>query len=132
MKKLLTLAIALVASFAIASVAFAAPKEFEYFSVDLPADWTVQEAQGAVMMVAPDGQSSITVSVQPLAGQSLQDAANAFAAQHGGTASADGDGFVVEFENGYVYVEAADDHSVAIMITGDESVVEPVFDSIEF
>ena len=131
MKKLFLLATVLVATFALASLAFAAPKQFEHFSAEVPDGWKVTEVDGAVNIASPDGNSHVTVSVQPLAGKSLKDAANEFAAEVGGTVTPDAQGYAIEFKDGVVYVMEEEGNSYAIMIVGDDPALEGVLDSIQ-
>ena len=134
---ILSLALVLVAGCAFAD-------EFKYFNAKVPEGWVAQEseAEGATnVIIAKEGVASLTISVAPTGGASLDDIAVALSKEVGGTEpQADDKGnriFTCNNENTVVIVNANAEKEiwVAMSITGADNAeddMNALMDSLEW
>ncbi len=135
MKKLFSLlAVCLLVCFCVS--AQAAVKDYAMFSIDVPDDWTETKYgdQGAEF-IAPDKSCKIGVAFFPKNGKSLDDMANAIAAQHKVKVEKDSDGtysfeYKEDGKDAFAFVAEEGDQVMALTIAGEHAQAEAILDSV--
>ena len=118
--------------------AFGAMQDFPKFKIDVPSDWTASQDGPTVILVANDKSASISITVAPTGGASLEDLAKAFSKELNGSApKASNDGFEFTFNAGAVPSQAfiADDPNtkeyVLVAVTGENPKVGEILNSMQ-
>lgn len=131
---LLTLAMILL----LCGTAFGAVQDFPKFKIDVPSDWTASQQGPTVILLANDKSASISITVAPMEGVSLEDLAKAFSKEFNGSApTATDGGFGFTFTAGAVPSHAfiADNPDtkeyVLVAVTGENPKVEEILNSLQ-
>lgn len=133
-----SIVLALIAVFAVSSVAFATVKEFKKISVDVPAGWTATEEDSTVSLVADDSSAALTITVEDNDGTEMEVIAKAFADQLKGTDPVfEDDIYVFSFQNANdvecnVIINGDEDMYVMLVLIGEHDDMETIMDSLEF
>ncbi|MDR1921546.1 MAG: hypothetical protein LBS31_07380 [Candidatus Adiutrix sp.] len=101
-KKISVLIVALALCSTLWHPAWAAPREFSRFKVDVPDGWTAAEAGNTVNMTANDGSSFVSISLDSLQGKMMEEAAKACAGRLNGSPprfDSYVDGYIFTFKN---------------------------------
>lgn len=116
MKRIILCVMMLVCS----SAACADIMEFRYFSLDVPEDWTAEEAGAVVSVKDETGVSSLTITADKPEGRSIQELAKKFAHElNGSDPEMDEDGaYVFEFDDGESQGVIDGDEDLYLMIVG--------------
>ena len=135
-KKFLVAFATLVMTLCLFAFAQAEVKQFTNFKAEVPAGWNSMEQQGAVMIMAPDGSSAVTITMVPHGGMSAEDVAKqASQALSGSAPEKDGDGWSFTYNvagvEGRNYVKTKGDNLISIAVVGNSSELEKILDSIE-
>lgn len=134
MRKRITLLAALLVFCLTAATALAVTQSFPKFSVDVPADWLMQEQQGVISFTAPDQSAAIAFFVSDLK-DSMSDLAAAMSAACGGSTPESKDGmygFTCGPDGGTVIVlwQHNTDY-VMVVYAGDHPQLEDISNSLE-
>ena len=131
---LLTLAMILL----LCGTAFGAVQDFPKFKIDVPSDWTASQEGPTVILLANDKSASISITVGPMGGASLEDMAKAFSKELKGSApTATDGGFEFTFNAGAVSSQAfiADNPDtkeyVLVAVTGENPKVADILNSLQ-
>ena len=118
--------------------AFAAVQDFPKFKIDVPSDWTASQQGPTVILVANDKSASISITVGPMEGASIEDLAKAFSKELKGSApTATDGGFEFTFTSGAVPSQAfiADNPDtkeyVLVAVTGENPKVGDILNSLQ-
>ena len=95
-------------------------QEFRYFSLDVPDGWDVIEDGATVTVIAGDKSASLSLTADEPQGRSIEELANAFAAElHGTEPEKDEDGaYSFEFNNGVSQAVIDGDEDLYLLIIG--------------
>ena len=131
---LLTLAMILL----LCGTAFGAMQEFPKFKIDVPGDWTASQEGPTVILVANDKSASISITVGPMEGATLEQLAQAFSKELKGSApKAGNDGFEFTFgpagQQSQAFIADNPDTKeyVLIAVTGENPKVGEILNSLQ-
>ena len=118
--------------------AFGAMQDFPKFKIDVPSDWTASQEGPTVILLANDKSASISITVAPMAGVSLEDLAKAFSKELKGSApTASDEGFEFTFNSGSVqshaFIVSNPDTKeyILVAVTGENPKMEEILDSLQ-
>ena len=126
------LALAAVLAVIAASMAFAGVQDFGKFTIDVPAGWTANQDDEAVIFTKNDNTASMSITVDALDGASLKEIADAFVEALSGKGLAPMDGgytFTMTNANGVeskCYLTGDDKNYGLIVVTGAENAPEEI------
>ena len=133
-----SIVLALLAVFAISSIAFAAVKTFGHVSVDVPSGWTAAEDGTTVSLTADDNSAAITVTVETNDGTDVALIAKEYAKQFKASEPVfEDDVYTMTFKNANdidcnVVISGDGDMYVMLVMIGEHPQMEQIVDSLEF
>lgn len=117
--------------------AFAAVQDFPKFKIDVPADWTSSQNGPTVILIANDRSASISITVAPTEGATLDVLAKAFAKEFKGSDPvASNGGYEFSFkgtaESHALILENPDTKEyVLVVITGENPKVPEILNTLQ-
>ncbi len=119
--------------------AFGAVRDFPKFKMDVPSDWTASQQGPTVILVANDKSASISITVGPMEGASLEDLAKAFSKELKGSApTASNGGFEFTFGGGdkassqaFIADNPDTKEYVLVAVTGENPKVGDILNSLQ-
>lgn len=128
---------ALIAVFALSSVALAAVKNFGPISIEVPNGWSAAQDGSTVSLTADDNSAALTVTLESNDGTDLKLIADEYAKQFKGTAPVfEDDVYTFTFKNPNdvectVVISGDKDMYVMLVVIGEHGDMEAIIDSIE-
>ena len=106
--------------FLLAGAAFGEIREFRYYSLDVPEEWSVSEEGAVVTITAPDRSCSLAITADEPRGKSIEELARSFALELNGSVPEKDDdgGYTFEFNNGVSHAVIDGDDELYLLIIG--------------